>query len=107
MATTLGAQLKALAPVLNSPTVSSGVTVGSGIRASVKWDGTHFYVFAGATTGAATGRVDIPCVGDATATVIDEGRTVAVTGGTLSDSFADKNAVHIYRIDGGSNCGLT
>jgi hypothetical protein len=31
---------------------------------------------------------------------------VPVTNGSFSDSFADKNAVHIYRIDGGSACGL-
>ena len=29
-----------------------------------------------------------------------------MTDGSFTDSFADKNAVHIYRIDGGSTCGL-
>jgi hypothetical protein len=28
------------------------------------------------------------------------------TTGHFSDTFADANAVHIYRIDGGSACGL-
>jgi hypothetical protein len=27
--------------------------------------------------------------------------------GSFSDTFADPNAVHIYRIDGGSTCGLS
>ena len=31
---------------------------------------------------------------------------MAVSGGSFTDSFADKNAIHIYRIDGGSRCGL-
>jgi hypothetical protein len=49
----------------------------------------------------------IPCVGNATATVLSEKRTLRVRGGSFVDGFADKNAVHIYRIDGDSNCGLT
>jgi hypothetical protein len=72
----------------------------------VKWrDG--FYVFAAATTEGGSGSVSIPCVGDATATRMGgESGTVRVTNGSFSDDFADKNAVHIYRIDGGSSCGL-
>jgi hypothetical protein len=30
-----------------------------------------------------------------------------VSSGAWSDQFADMNAVHIYRIDGGSTCGLS
>ena len=56
---------------------------------------------------ASTGNFAIPCVGNATATVIGENRTLPVTAGSFSDSFADGNAVHIYRIDGGSTCGLS
>jgi hypothetical protein len=44
---------------------------------------------------------------NATATVLGESRTVAVSSDSLTDSFADGNAVHIYRIDGGSHCGLS
>jgi hypothetical protein len=102
----VNAQIDQLATVLNSPTVSSGVTVSSGIRALAKWNGTNFYVFAAARNGATTGTVSIPCVGNATATRLGEAGSVPITGGSLSDGFADKNAVHIYRIDGGSRCGL-
>jgi hypothetical protein len=101
------AQVKSLAQVLNSPTVTSGVTTGGPIRAMVKWDGTNFYVFAGSTGISGTGNVSIPCVGNATATILGEsGGSRPVTNGAFTDSFADKNAVHIYRIDGGSRCGL-
>jgi hypothetical protein len=31
---------------------------------------------------------------------------VALSSGSFTDSFADGNAVHIYRIDGGTTCGL-
>ena len=64
------------------------------------------YVSAGARNGATTGTVSIPCAGNGTATRLGEAGSVPVASGSLSDSFADKNAVHIYRIDGGSRCGL-
>ena len=34
------------------------------------------------------------------------GRSIPVTGGSFNDAFADANAIHIYRIDGGSSRGL-
>ena len=72
-----------------------------------KWDGQNFYVFSGSSENASsTGTFSLPCVGNATATVVGENRTIPVSGGSFSDSFADGNAVHIYRIDGGSTCGL-
>ena len=101
-------QIKSLAPVLNAPSVTSQWTQGPAVKAMVKWQGGHFYVFAGSAENAAsTGSFSIPCVGDATATVLGEGRTIPVHGGSFTDSFADGNAVHIYRIDGGSGCGLS
>jgi hypothetical protein len=103
----VNAQIKSLAPVLNAPTVTSGVSTSSSIRAMVKWQGGNFYVFAGSRNNtSSTGTVSIPCVGDATATRLGETGSVPVSGGSFSDQFADGNAVHIYRIDGGSTCGL-
>jgi hypothetical protein len=105
--TDVGAQIKQLAPVLNAPNVTSGWTAGASVKAMVKWSGGHFYVFAGSAENAASvAAFALPCVGDATATVIGEGRSVRVAGGVFSDVFADGNAVHIYRIDGGASCGL-
>jgi hypothetical protein len=73
----------------------------------VKWQGGHFYVFAGSRNNvSSTGRVSIPCVGDAKAVRLDEAGRVPISGGSFTDSFADGNAIHIYRIDGGSTCGL-
>jgi hypothetical protein len=104
--TATDARITALAPVLNAQTVTSGWSHGSGIKTMVKWSGGHFYVFAGSAGSAVTSSFRMPCVGDAAATALDENRTLPVAGGTFTDSFADGNAVHIYRIEGGTTCGL-
>jgi hypothetical protein len=108
MATEVGGQIKQLAPVLNSPTVVDPATNG-GIRTMTKWDGRNFYVFAGNDNTNRTGSWTLGCVGNATAVKLGEtvgAQTIPVVNGQFSDQFADKNAVHIYRIDGGSRCGL-
>ena len=100
-------QIKALAPVLNARFVTSRWTHSPAVKAMVKWQGGHFYVFAGSAQNASsTGSFSIPCVGNATARVLGENRRVSVRRGSFTDSFADDNAVHIYRINGGSGCGL-
>ena len=107
MVKSVNAQVKALAPALNAPFVTSRWTHNPGTQAMVKWQGGHFYVFAGSAQNvASTGSFSIRCVGKATAKVLGENRKIPVRRGSFSDSFADGNAVHIYRIDGGSACGL-
>ena len=107
VAISVNRQIKRLASVLNAPTLTSGWTANSSIRAMVKWQGGHFYVFAGSRNNvSSTGRVSIPCVGDAKAVRLGEAGRVPISGGSFTDSFADGNAIHIYRIDGGSTCGL-
>ena len=107
MVTSVNGQINNLASVLNAPTVTSGYVGGSTIRTMTKWYGGHFYVFAGSRNNvASTGSWSLPCIGNATAVRLGEPGTVAVSGGQFSDTFADGNAIHIYRIDGGSTCGL-
>ena len=107
MVKSVNAQIKSLAPVLNAPTAASGWTTTPSVRAMVKWYDGHFFVFAGSTDNVgSTGAFSMPCVGDATAVRLGESGRVPVTNGRLSDAFEDGNAIHIYRIDGGSNCGL-
>jgi hypothetical protein len=73
MVSSVNAQLKNLAPVLNAPTVTSGTTTSSSIRSMTKWHSGHFYVFAGSRNNASsTGTVSIPCVGNATAVRLGE-----------------------------------
>ena len=100
-------QINALAPVLNAPFVTSRWRRSRATKAMVKWQGGHFYVFAASAQNvASTGSFSIRCVGNATARVLGENRRIPVRRGSFADSFADGNAVHIYRIDGGSACGL-
>jgi hypothetical protein len=126
MAKSVNAQIKSLAPVLNSPTVTSGWSQGRGTTAIVKWAGSgkaakkrckskkgtkckkkgkrKLYVFAGSAGSSAKGRFSLPCVGDGKAGVVGENRRVPVRGGSFRDRFASGNAIHIYRIDVGSKC---
>ncbi|MGC1802306.1 MAG: hypothetical protein WA701_18120, partial [Solirubrobacterales bacterium] len=64
------------------------------------------YLFAGSAGSSVTGRFTLPCVGRAKAVVVGENRAIRVRRGTFSDGFANGNAIHIYRIKGGSTCGL-
>jgi hypothetical protein len=55
----------------------------------------------------------MPCLGAAQATRLAptnlpaEAAAIQINSqGSFSDTFADKDAVHIYRVDGGSRCGL-
>jgi hypothetical protein len=107
MVTSVNAQIQSLAGVLKSPKLTSGFSASGGVRTVAKWDGSNFYVLAGAVPGAASETFSIPCVGNATATVVGESRSVPVVAGAFTDSFANPDSVHIYRVDGGSTCGLT
>jgi hypothetical protein len=104
--TATNAQVRQLASVLNSPSVTSGFSATGNVKYMVKWDGQNFYVFAGTNRAAGAFTFNLPCVGNAAASVLGESRSVPVSGGSFTDSFADKNSVHIYRIDGGGRCGL-
>jgi hypothetical protein len=91
--------IKALAPVLNSADAEgriSAPTVGPATRVRIK-DG-FLYVFA---SSSAPGDTDASFVlkglGNATATVIDEGRAIPVINGKLADHFGPY-AAHIYKV---------
>ena len=106
--TALNAEIQGLATVLNSLTLTGGLATSGNVKALGKWDGAKLYVLAGATPGAGSVQFSLPsCVGNATATALNESRTVPVSGGAWTDTFANDNTVHLYRIDGGSTCGLT
>jgi hypothetical protein len=115
MAQAVNQQVKDLAPVLNSPFVTAGHLIsGAPTRRMVKWHAAtgKVYVFL-ATENGGSATFSMPCIGNATAVRLapsnlpGEGASIPVNNGSFTDAFADKNAVHIYRIDGGSTCGLT
>jgi hypothetical protein len=100
------AQIEALAPVLNQyslPDVTVQTTSGSPVSTMLKSYQGHYYLFAMSDfnvpgTPPTTQTIHIPGVGDATATVINQGhRTVAVTDGALVDTFQPYE-LHIYEL---------
>jgi hypothetical protein len=102
------AQVKAMAPVLNAPFADGIAAAGTGVDLSTKFHDGNFYLLAGANTGGArTVAFAMPCVGEATVTVLNENRTVVLRDGTFADRFAGSDAVHLYRVDGGSRCGAS
>lgn len=105
--TRTNAQVKALAPVLNGPFVDGVMNTSGVVDASLKYSDGSFYILSGSKSNAGgQGTFNLPCVGTATATVIDENRTIPIVNGTFSDAFANGDAVHLYRVDGGGRCGL-
>jgi hypothetical protein len=111
MVTSVNAQIKSLAPVLNAASVTSGTSTSSGVRALYKWHDGHFYVIAGNRDHTAkSGTMGLPCIGSG-ATAVNLGETVGsltipLSGGQFTAQFAADTGVHVYRIDGGSTCGL-
>jgi hypothetical protein len=101
--TALNKEILSLAPELNSATIPELVTVTASsapIDVMVKAHGTKLYVFSAvARAGTSTGSFVVAgMTGDATATVVGEGRKVDVVAGKFKDDFA-ANGVHIYEVD--------
>src|SRR5262249_50221939 len=97
-------QIRRLAPVLNSPPVSDGVTVITDpaavpVEAVARRHGGAGYVCGvGMREGKATATFTVAGVrGRARAEVLDEGRALDVTDGVFRDTFQPWD-VHLYRI---------
>jgi hypothetical protein len=102
-ASNINFQVEALAPVLNSANVSNAVQVSSSnmnvpVDFMVKQHGGATYIFAAAMrSNSTTATFNLVGVPGGTATVLGEGRQIAVTGGQFQDSFAGYG-VHLYQI---------
>ena len=102
--TAINAEIRSLAPVLNSPTMADAVQVRPGaadteIAAMVKRRAGATYLFAVVVRGSG-GQADIAVQGlpaGAKAEVLGEDRTLTVRGGKFEDTF-DPTGVHRYRI---------
>jgi hypothetical protein len=89
-----------LAAVLNAPFDDAFVRVNSSIRVMTKFYDGQYYIFAGSKENVgSTGTFSMTGVAAGTAVVLGENRGIPISDGGFADSFADGNAIHIYRID--------
>lgn len=102
--TAINRQIHALAPVLNSPTVTDEATVVSSVGTTpidlmVKRHAGTTYIFAiGMRNGAARGAFTVRNLPQsASADVLGEGRTIVIKNGQFEDDFQPFD-VHLYRI---------
>ncbi|MBN1773412.1 MAG: hypothetical protein JXB32_19275 [Deltaproteobacteria bacterium] len=103
-AAALNARIRELAPVLNTQSVGNAVTVTSSdaavpVATMVKRTPEATWLFAVAMRDAPTrATFTLTCVApEATAEVLGEDRTVALSGAVLTDDFAGYD-VHLYRV---------
>jgi hypothetical protein len=92
----INAEVKALAPVINSPSYSW--SFGPDLDTSLKISDGYAYIFAMTDGGAGSRTFTVPPGLDGTIEVVGEGRTLAVTNGTFTDDFATEHDHHIYRV---------
>ncbi|MGA2983984.1 MAG: hypothetical protein ABSG32_09225 [Terriglobia bacterium] len=102
--TGVNAQIRRIAPLLNSPTVEGVVTVASSsykvpIDVMVKRHGDSIYLFAvGMRNAATTGSFSLPTLPpEAQVRVLDENRTLVARNGKFTDDFKAYE-VHLYQI---------
>ena len=116
------ALVKQMAPVLNSPTALNYVSVNtpgyvngvvnslfSGIEVLAKDDNGQFYIFADTRDSMTQTNISATfTLADKNATsvtVVGENRTIAVTNGVFTDTFATAATVHIYQVNDGGGTG--
>jgi hypothetical protein len=96
--TALNQRITGYAPVINSSTWGGCSVTKGAVRWMYKVQGGHRYLFA-ASSGITSQQVTFTVPAGTTATVLDESRSIPISGGSFTDTFADANAVHIYRLD--------
>ena len=97
--TMVNAQVKALAPVLNSPTYKWDF--GSGTSTMLKTSNGAAYIFAGIGLNQGVGLKSFilpPGVSGTSVEVVGEARTIPVVGGRFGDTFSNEFSHHTYRI---------
>jgi hypothetical protein len=102
----INARLTELAPVLNTQSSANAVTVTLSnsavpVDTMLKRYGGATYLFAVAMrAGDSNATFEVTCLAQsATATVLDESRSLPVIAGSFTDHFSDYQA-HLYRIEG-------
>jgi hypothetical protein len=118
------ALVEQMAPVLKSPTALGYVTVNnagyengtvvsqfSGIETTAKDYNGQFYIFADTRDSMTQTNISatftIADLNATSVTVVNENRTIAVTNGVFSDTFATAATVHIYEVNDSGTPGPT
>jgi hypothetical protein len=119
--TEVNAQVKALAPVINAPFAvptkdSQDQPTSNGYETHTGWDNTNkknnlvnsmvkyynnqFYIFA-APKASSLPSITFTIAGSPSGviTVINENRTIPLSNGSFTDTFANDNTIHIYRVN--------
>lgn len=96
---TTNTEVAALAPVVNAPFAENYVTASGTMSVMAKYYDGHFYVFA-IPHASGSQKVTFTLAGapSGTMTVLNENRTVPVSGGKFSDTFANEDTVHVYKL---------
>lgn len=101
----VNARIAALAPVINAPFADNYVTANvnastKNLSIMAKWHNSTGYIFAiPYSSGAKTVEFTVAGAPNGTVTVVDESRTIPLSNGVFTDTFASENTVHIYRIN--------
>jgi hypothetical protein len=94
------AEIAALAPVLNSNTITNGVTVTSGSRVDTmekSYGGATYVLSEAVSSNGGSASFKLAGAGNGTVTVLGENRTLTMSNGSFTDSFSGFG-VHLYEI---------
>jgi hypothetical protein len=94
------AQIAALAPVLNSNTITNGVTVASSFRVDTmekSYGGATYVLSEAVSSNGGSASFKLPGAGGGAVTVLGENRTLSLSNGSFTDSFSGFG-VHLYEI---------
>ena len=86
-------------PVINAPTLQGQLTVEGNTQTLVKSLGEDLYIFAGSAQSAGQKtNFSLSCDVPKEVEVLGEDRTITTSGGMFTDSFADGNSIHLYKL---------
>jgi hypothetical protein len=103
--TAVNQQIGRLAPVLNAPFLDGYARSDGPVDLAVKrYDGSNYLLVGATRNEPSDATITLSCGNADSAEVIDENRTVPITNRSFHDTFADGNAVHLYRIRDTSDC---
>lgn len=90
--------IRSLAPVIN--TQSYEWSFGAGLDTMLKWynGSAHVFAMTDGTAGQRTFTLPAGLAGAPSVEVVGEGRTIPVSGGTFTDTFAAEYSYHVYKI---------